>query len=407
MSQKINIYNGIFLNYDNKIMAIDKNIKEILTRGVDEVIDKKHLEAVLASGKKLRIKLGIDPTGAKLHLGYAVTLWKLRALQDLGHQIVFIIGDFTGLIGDTSDKESERPMLEEGQVAQNMKDYLSQVGKILDVKKLETRYNSEWLKPLNYLEISKQADQFGLHEFIVRDIIARRMEAGKRVSLREVLYPLMQGYDSVAVKSDLEFGGIDQRFNILAGRTLQKYYNQEPQGIIIVKYLTGTDGRKMSKSWGNVINITDEPNDMFGKVMAIEDKLIIQYFELATLVPLSQISEIEKDLVSKNPRDIKAMLATEIVGLYHGEEEAKKARKEFDRVFSKRENPEEMKEIKNKGTAITTIMAAGIVESNSELKRLIQQKAVKINDKVVELWEQETKSGDIIKIGPRKFLKVK
>ncbi len=383
-------------------------MNELLTRAVSEVIDRKHLENALNSGKKLRVKLGIDPTGAKLHFGHAVALWKLRQFQDLGHQIVLIIGDFTGLIGDTSDKDSERPMLTEKQIEENMKDYLKQAGKILDLKKLETRYNSEWLKPLGYLEIAKQADQFGLHEFIARDNIAKRLEAGKRVGLREALYPLMQGYDSVAIKADVELGAIDQRFNLLTGRSLQKYYNQEPQDILTLKYLSGTDGRKMSKSWGNAIDITDEANDMFGKVMAIQDQLILEYFEMATALSMDAVHNIEKELKSgANPRDIKKRLAEEIVALYHGKSQAAKASKEWEKVFSNKEKPSEIEEMKVQSKNIIDVLVeTKLAPSKSEAKRLIEQKGVKIDDKVVA-ESDSVQSGNLIQVGKRKFVKIK
>jgi tyrosyl-tRNA synthetase len=307
-------------------MTKDSDLLDLLTRGVEEVIDKKNLERRLASGDKLRIKLGIDPTSPNIHIGRAVVLWKLRALQDLGHQVIFIVGDFTGLIGDTSDKDSERPMLTEEQVKANMQTYLNQAFKILDAKKTETHYNSEWLKELGFMEISKMANLFGLHEFESREVISKRMKAGKRVSLRELMYPLMQGYDSVAVKADVELGGTDQRFNLLAGRTIQPLYSQVSQDIIMMDLLEGTDGRKMSSSWGNVINITDEPNNMFGKVMSIGDNLILRYFKLATKVPLEEIKVFKKQLEDgANPRDIKISLAEELTALYHSKKDAEKA----------------------------------------------------------------------------------
>ncbi|MFI5158424.1 MAG: tyrosine--tRNA ligase, partial [Sphingobacteriales bacterium] len=219
-------------------------IEEILTRGVEEIIDRKNLESKLRAKKKLRIKLGIDPTSKNLHIGRAVSLWKLRQLQDLGHKIIFIIGDFTALIGDTSDKDAERPMLSQKQVKENMRGYLKQVGKILDLKKTETHYNSTWLSKIGYREIAEQANEFSLHEFEARENIAKRMKAQARVSLREVLYPLMQGYDSVAVRANLEVGGSDQRFNLLAGRQLQRMYKQVPQDVMTFQLLEGTDGRK-------------------------------------------------------------------------------------------------------------------------------------------------------------------
>jgi tyrosyl-tRNA synthetase len=387
------------------------NFEELLTRGVEEIIDRKHLEDKLASGKKLRLKLGIDPTAPKIHIGRAVVLWKLRAFQELGHKIVLIIGDFTGLIGDTSDKDAERPMLNEQTIKANMKNYLAQAGKILDLKKTETHYNSEWLKPLTYLEIGKQADQFGLNEFISRENIAKRMKAGKRVSLREVLYPLMQGYDSVAIKADMEFGGTDQRFNLLSGRTLQKFYGQEPQDIFTMQLLEGTDGRKMSSSWGNVINITDEPNDMFGKVMTVADDLIVKYFTMATRLPLAEVAAIEKELKQgKNPRDVKARLAEEIVTLYHGKKNAVAAKNEFENVFTNKEKPTDMPKMKLKAAELLEILVeTKLATSKSEARRLVEQGGVKIDDKVVQDWTKKPliKSGSIIQVGKRKFIKVK
>ena len=271
-------------------MKIDQEkINQILTRGVDEVIDKENLEKKLKSGKKLRIKLGIDPTSPNLHLGRAIPLLKLKDFQEAGHKIVLIIGDFTGLIGDTSDKEAERPMLDSKTIKQNMKTYVAQAGKIIDIKKCEVRYNSEWLGKLDYYEIGKQADQFSLNEFISRENIKKRLDEGKRISLRELLYPLMQGYDSVAVKADVEIGGTDQRFNLLAVRELQRFYKQAPQDIITNPLIEGLDGRKMSSSWENTVNLLDEPNEMFGKIMSLKDEYIIRYFKFCTRIDLAII----------------------------------------------------------------------------------------------------------------------
>ncbi|HGJ63955.1 TPA: tyrosine--tRNA ligase [bacterium] len=314
---------------------LEQKIDEILSRGVAEVIDKADLRKELLSGKKLRIKLGIDPTSPNLHLGRAITLWKMKDLEDLGHQIVLIFGDATGVIGDTSDKDSERPMLQEETVKKNLETYKEQVAKIINIKKAEVHFNSEWLAKLGYNEIGEHADQFSLAEFSARENIRERLKAGKRVSLREVLYPLMQGYDSVAIKADVEIGGTDQRFNLLAGRNLQKHFGQKQQNIIMVNLIEGTDGRKMSSSWGNTINLTDEPNDMFGKVMSITDDLIIKYFIHCTRVPMKRIKEIENQIKSEkiNPRDAKLELAFEIVKIYHGENKAQKAKDYFINTF--------------------------------------------------------------------------
>lgn len=386
-----------------------QKIEELLSRGVVEAIDKQHLTEKLKSGKQLRIKLGIDPTSPNLHVGRAVQFLKLRDFQELGHKVVFIIGDSTGVIGDTSDKDSERPMLAKEKVKQNMKNYIQQAGKILNIKKCEVRRNSEWLGKLNYDEIGEQADQFSLAEFISRENINKRLDAGTRVSLREVLYPLMQGYDSVAVKADVELGGTDQRFNLLAGRKLQSYFKQEPQDIVMGPLLEGTDGRKMSSSWGNTINLTDEPNDMFGKVMSLPDSLIIKYFTLATRAPLSEIAQLEKNLATgANPRDVKMKLGLELVKMYYSEKDAKKAQDNFIKTFSKKEMPDEIAELKPSATDIITVLVeAKICKSKSEARQVIAQGGVKINDKKVEKIDEQVKKNDIVQKGSRFFVKIR
>jgi tyrosyl-tRNA synthetase len=384
-------------------------IEEILTRGVEEVIDKAHLESLLKSKKKLRVKLGIDPTSPNIHIGRAVVLWKLRAFQELGHKVVFIVGDFTGLIGDTSDKESERPMLSEKEIKANLKSYFAQAGKIIDPKKAEMHYNSKWLKKLGFAEIGKLANLFGLHEMSSRENIALRLKAGKPVSLRELLYPLMQGYDSVAVKANVELGGTDQRFNLLAGRTIQKAYGQEPQDILTTQIMEGTDGRKMSSSWGNTVNITEEPNNMFGKIMSIPDGLIKKYFALATRVEIREIDEIMK---LPNPRDQKLKLAEEITKLYHGEKKALVAKEAFINQFSKGELPEEIETKKFKSGSYKLselIVLTGQAASKSEARRLIEQKGVKVDQQTsgdMELMLDGQKEY-LLQVGKRKFVKIK
>lgn len=384
-------------------------IDEILTRGVEEVIDRKNLETKLRSKKKLRIKLGIDPTSKNIHIGRAVALWKLRALQELGHKIVIIVGDFTALIGDTSDKDSERPALSKKQVKENLKGYIQQVGLILDLKKTETHYNSKWLKKLGYLEIAEQANLFSLHEFEARENISKRMKSGQRVGLREVLYPLMQGYDSVAIKADVEVGGTDQRFNLLAGRTMQKYYKQQPQDIMTFQLLEGTDGRKMSSSWGNVINITDSPEQIFGKTMSITDSLIIKYFTLCTQVAIRTIKQIETDMDSGllNPRIAKAMLGIELVAMYHGRKAAEKAAADFDRVHKDRQTPEDIKTFKLSGQNLTkALVGAGLAKSSSDARRLILQGGVKVHGVVIKDPMTPVSKGDIVQVGKRNFARI-
>lgn len=390
-------------------MKIDKlKIDELLTRGVDEVIDLKNLEDKLASGKVLRIKLGIDPTSPNIHLGRSIPLLKLKDFQDLGHKIVFIIGDFTGLIGDTSDKDSERPMLTEKDVKKNLKTYIKQAGKIIDIKKAEIHYNSKWLKKLNYMDIGKQADAFSLNEFISRTNISKRLDSGKRVSLRELLYPLMQGYDSKQVKADVELGGTDQRFNILTGRDIQRLYGQKPQDVITNPLIEGTDGRKMSSSFGNTINLMDTPNDMFGKIMSVNDDLMIKYFTLFTRVDMDTIYAYEKELEGDiNPRDIKIKLGHEVVRMYHGQEEADKAVEYFTNTFTKHKTPDEMREFKPENNNIVSILVdSELCSSKSDARRTIEQGGVKVNEVPVSDVKQIVESGSVVQKGKINFIKV-
>ena len=397
-------------------MAINTDpskIKEVLERGVEEVIDRGHLEAALKSGRQLRVKLGIDPTSPNIHIGRAVPLFKLRDFQELGHKVVLIIGDFTGVIGDTSDKDSERPMLTEAEVKKNLKSYIQQAEKVIDIKKCEVRYNSEWLGKLNYHEIGRQADVFSLNEFISRENIKKRLDAGKRISLRELLYPLMQGYDSVAIKANVEIGGTDQRFNLLAGRELQRRYNQEPQDIITNPLIEGLDGRKMSSSWGNGINLFDPANDMFGKVMSLKDELIIKYFILTTRVGLAEIKKYQKELANgSNPRDLKVKLAFEIVRQYHGKKEAEKAKTEFENVFQKKVLPSEMPEWRvqrGEYNILDLLFKSGLTPSKAEAKRMVLGGAVEINNQTKTDWQEIIKieNGLTIQVGKRKFVRIK
>lgn len=385
-----------------------KKIDELLSRGVEEVIDKNQLEKKLKSGKQLRVKLGIDPTSPNIHIGRAVPLFKLRDFQELGHKIVLIIGDFTGVIGDTSDKDSERPMLAEKEVKQNLKSYIQQADKIIDIRKCEVRYNSEWLGKLDYHEIGRQADVFSLNEFISRENIKKRLDAGKRISLRELLYPLMQGYDSVAIKADVEIGGTDQRFNLLAGRELQRCYDQEPQNIITNPLIEGLDGRKMSSSWGNTINLFDSANEMFGKIMSLKDELIIKYFILTTRVSIVEIEKYQRELTAgNNPRDYKMKLAFEIVRFYHSENNAKKAQEYFIKIFSKKETPDTMPEIEPSNYDIITVMVeSGLSPTKSEARRVIEQKGVKVNEAIADDSKKIVQKGDIIQKGKRFFVRV-
>jgi len=396
-------------------MTIDtdaQKIEEILARGVGEVIDNDRLRKKLMSGEKLRIKFGVDPTSPNLHIGRAVSLLKLKDLQDLGHEIVLIVGDFTGVIGDTSDKDSERPMLSSGDIKKNMKTYFSQAGKILNMRKVEKHYNSKWLKRLGYAEIGEQADQFSVSDFISRDNIKKRLDSGKRISLREVLYPLMQGYDSVQVKADVEIGGTDQRFNLLAGRKLQQHFGQETQDILMTELLLGLDGRKMSSSWGNTIDILDKAEEMYGKVMSMDDKEMVSYFLLCTRVPVPEVEGIKVSLSNGdvNPRDIKMRLAREIATIYHGEKEALKAEEVFVKTFQKKEVPEEIEKVSVDGgeKLIDVMVSEKIVKSKTEARRLIADGAVKNveNDEKITDTDYTIEKDITLKIGKKRFVKV-
>lgn len=386
-------------------------VKELLTRGVEDVFVKENLEKRLLSGEKLRVKLGFDPTGSKIHIGRAIVLRKLKAFQDLGHQVVFIVGDFTAQVGDPSDKLEKRPMLSRKVIEENIKDYKRQVGKIVDVSKAEFLYNSKWLSKLGFQEISQLAESFSLQQMSARRNFADRIEKGQEISMREMLYPLMQGYDSVAVKADIELGGFDQLFNLKAGRIIQKHYGQKEQDVLTVQMLEGTDGRKMSTSWGNIITIVDEPNDMYGKIMSVRDDLIAKYFLLCTDTPESEIEKMKSEMASgANPKDFKMKLAREIVMLYHGEKFAISAQENFSKTFSQGGIPTDIETVsESKGKTLADIVVAkGVVASKSEWGRLISGNGVenaltgeKIADQFAKLEEDIT-----LKIGKRRFIKI-
>ncbi len=387
-----------------KVVIDEKKIDEILDIGIEDIFIKENLKKKLLSGKILRVKFGIDPTGPKIHLGRAIPLRKLRQFQDLGHKVILIVGDFTATIGDPSDKLEKRPMLTEKEIKQNMKYYTKQLGMIIDLKKAEIKYNSKWLKKLNFKEIAELSESFSLQQMSARRNFKDRIEKNEEISLREFLYPLMQGYDSVATKSDVEIGGFDQLFNLKAGRIIQKHYNMPEQDILTVKMLEGVDGRKMSTSWDNIITIVDEPKDMFGKIMSIKDELISKYFLLCTDIKETEIPK------SENPRDVKMKLAYEIVKIYHGEKEAKKAEENFVKTFQKKEIPEEMIEIKiNKNeTLVDVLIKEKIVSSKGDFRRLIEEGAITDLDTNEKLNNINiiTKHGMHLKIGKRRFVKI-
>ena len=373
----------------------------ILNRGVEEIIEKDHLIELLSSGKKLRVKFGIDPTAPDIHLGHTVPLRKLRQFQEAGHQIVLIIGDFTGMIGDPSGRSEERKPLTEKDIKTNLKRYLEQAGKVLDIKKVEVHYNSEWHKKEGLAAMLEMARAVSFQQVIKRADFQKRIDAEQDITLIEMLYPLLQGYDSVKIKADVEVGGTDQKFNLLMGRRVQRHFKQPEQDIITVPLIEGTDGvKKMSKSYGNYIGVTENPNDMFGKIMSIPDPLINKYFELLTDI----------DAPKGNPYRSKMLLAETIVGMYHSPAIAKKAKENWIKTFSKKETPEDAKELKvKKEINLLNLLLASGVESKSEARRLIQQKAIKIDDVTKENTEEtlKLKGGEILKVGKHRFFKIK
>ncbi len=389
-------------------------IDELLTRGVANIIpDKESLEKKLRSEKKLNIYLGIDPTATNIHLGHAVPLRQLNTFAELGHTVTFLIGDFTALIGDTSDKDSERPVLSSEQIEENFQTYKKQAEKILDFTKIRVRHNSEWLKELQFSDIVKLCQNFSIGDFISRELIRKRLDEGKRVALHEVLYPVMQGYDSYYMDTDIQLGGTDQTFNMQAGRTLQRVLRSKESFVMSNVFLSGTDGRKMSKSWGNAIWLTDTPENMFAKVMAVNDDVITEYFLLGTSMPIEDVHQVKKRLEGgENPMMIKKDLAVQIVTELHSKEDATKARENFENTVQKGNLPEEITEIQyetdEEQNLEEFLVAYNLTQSKSEAKRLIEQGGVSINEK------KETDArglfdpthGTILRIGKRTIVKI-
>jgi len=382
-------------------------------RGIEEIISDKELDTKLKSGNKLRIKFGVDPSSPDIHLGHAVVLIKLKQFQDQGHQIIFLIGDYTAMIGDPSGKNKTRPVLTEAQISQNAKTYFDQVGKIIDIKKAEIRKNSEWFEKMTLKELIDIGSKFSVASIIERDDFEKRLKTNQEISMHELYYPMMQAYDSVMLKADVEFGGTDQRFNMLAGRELQKKIGQFPQVVITTKLLVGTDGKeKMSKSLGNYIGITEGPKEQFGKVMSIPDNLIEQYFELCTGLDQSAINKMVLEMKEgNNPRDYKLILAEKIVTLYHGQNEAAYAKEHFLNQFQKKEMPDEMLNIELSGNYILPLLLSeiGAADSNSDAKRLIEQGGVRIDGTKITDTQAEisTHSGMVIQVGKLKFWRIK
>ncbi len=383
--------------------------EELLTRGVSDVIVREELIKKLESGKKLRIKHGVDPTTRDLHLGYAVVYEKLRQFQLQGHTIVFLIGTFTARFGDPTDKSESRDMKSKEEVQELAKSYVKQLSRILDVDKVEFVFNGDWFDKMSAEDLLRIMSEFTVAGMLERDMFDKRMKDGKAIGLHEIVYPVLQGYDSVEIESDLTVIGTDQTFNELQARPLQQRRGQAPQDIIAMRMLVGTDGtQKMSQSYGNYIGFDDAPEDKYGKIMSIPDSVIMEYFEVSTRISMDELAKIQAELEGgANPRDIKMRLAHEIVSIYDGEDAAIKAAEHFATVFQKKETPDEISEFKFKSPGILDVMVDGeLCSSKSEARRLVEQGGVKVNGDKVEDIGMELAGGELLQVGKRKFLKV-
>lgn len=389
-------------------------VEDILKRGVANIIpDQAKLKELLVGKKKLRVYLGVDPTAVHIHLGHAVLLRKLQKLAALGHEVTFLIGDFTALIGDTSDKDAERPRLTSEQIRENFVTYREQAEKILDFGKVKLVHNSDWLAKLTFEDIVKLTQHFSAGDFVSRELIKKRLEAGQKVGLHELLYPVMQGYDSYHLDTDLQLGGTDQTFNMQAGRTLQKDLRHKESFILAGEFLPGTDGRKMSKSWGNAIWLDDAPKDIYGKVMSLKDDLLIPYFTLATELPLAKVEAINDGLKSGAlaPFEAKKQLAHQIVFELYDEAAAQQASTEFAQVFQLKGVPSDVEEFRvrdNRGL-VELMVTAKLASSNTDAKRLIGQGAVTLDEKRItdiNFSLGPVAKEQILKVGKRRFIKL-
>ena len=391
---------------------------ELISRGTEEVIPltdlRKKLEKSISDNKPLTVKLGCDPSRPDLHIGHGVVLQKLRDFQDLGHQAVLVIGDFTAMIGDPSERNKTRPQLTLEEAKVNAKSYIEQSKVLLDVKRLKVIFNSTWLNKMNFEDVIKLSSKYTVARMIERDDFTKRFESETPISMHEFLYPLAQAMDSVEINADVELGGTDQKFNLLVGRDIQREYGQNPQSIITLPLLEGTDGvEKMSKSYDNYIALDDSPEDMYGKIMSINDSMILKYYKLAVFADRKKINEVKLLLKddTNNPRDIKRSLAKDLVKKYYSEKEADLAQSSFDQIFVKRDNPENMqvRKIDSDVGLLELITEEGLVASKGEGKRLLNQNAIKINGQVcndINFVISSSEKEFVIKVGKRRFLKV-
>ena len=391
---------------------------ELISRGTEEVIPltdlRKKLEKSISDNKPLTVKLGCDPSRPDLHIGHGVVLQKLRDFQDLGHQAVLVIGDFTAMIGDPSERNKTRPQLTLEEAKVNAKSYIEQSKVLLDVNRLKVIFNSTWLNKMNFEDVIKLSSKYTVARMIERDDFTKRFESETPISMHEFLYPLAQAMDSVEINADVELGGTDQKFNLLVGRDIQREYGQNPQSIITLPLLEGTDGvEKMSKSYDNYIALDDSPEDMYGKIMSINDSMILKYYKLAVFADRKKVNEVKSLLKddTNNPRDLKRSLAKDLVKKYYSQKEADLAQSSFDQIFVKRDNPENMqvRKIDSDVGLIELLTEEGLVASKGEGKRLLNQNAIKINGQVcndINFVISSSEKEFVIKVGKRRFLKV-
>jgi tyrosyl-tRNA synthetase len=390
---------------------------DIIRSGVEEIIPEaelvKKIEKSISNNEPLKIKCGCDPSRPDLHIGHAVLLRKMRQFQDLGHQAILLIGDFTAMIGDPTGRNKTRPQLTIEDTKLNAKSYIDQASIVLDKSTLDIVYNSDWLGKMDFSDVIKLASKYTVARMLERDDFTKRYGGGVPISLHEFLYPLAQGYDSVHLKADVELGGTDQKFNLLVGRDLQKESGQIPQVVITTMLLEGTDGiEKMSKSYDNYIGLTDSPSDMYGRTLSIPDTLIGKYFEYATTISVESLDDIKKDLSAgkSNPRDLKRQLAREIVQIYHDKDAAQKAESDFDALFIKKDIPDDIPEyaLSSTETLVSIMVGNELVSSNGDAKRMIKQGAVKLDDEKISdmFFEVSPDSEKVLKVGKRKFLRI-
>ena len=392
-----------------------KESLELIKRGIDEVLTEDDLVSKLKSKKQLTVKVGFDPTAPDLHLGHTVILNKMRPFQDLGHKVVFLIGDFTGRIGDPSGKNKTRPSLDKEELEKNAKTYSDQVFKILNKDLTDIRFNSEWCEDLGADGIIGLASKYNLGRMLERDDFSKRYKANQQIAIHEFLYPLIQAYDSIALNADVEMGGTDQKFNLLVGRELQRAFDQEPQVCITLPILEGLDGiNKMSKSLDNYVGINEDPDEMFGKIMSISDDLMWRWFELLSFRPINEVNELKKEVKSgMNPRDTKILLAEEIIERFHSKEDAENAKNTFLDRFQKGAKPKDIETFSismDDDIAIGNLLKeSGLVQSTSEAMRLVKQGAVKINDEKIDDPKLSIEKNQelLVQVGKRRFLKIK